>query len=94
VPSGEWEPVELAMDPPLEADGRVARDFKVRVYGVDGRQVRFLASGNQPMVVGEVRLSWDRRTDAGVEARPGVYFVRAEAPSRGWRFDRRVVLIR
>jgi FG-GAP repeat protein len=94
VPSGEWEPVELAMEPPLEADGRVARDFVVRVYGVDGRQVRFLASGNQPTVVGEVRLSWDRRTDRGGEARPGVYFVRAEAPSRGWRFDRRVVLIR
>jgi hypothetical protein len=94
VPSGEFDSVHLAMTPPLDAAGRTPDDFAVTVFDLNGRRVRRLAGGHVPVVVGEVRLEWDRLSEEGREAAAGVYFVRAEVPSAGWRIDRRVVIVR
>jgi hypothetical protein len=93
-PSDERSDVQLAMFPPIQAGGRTPADFSVRIYDLSGREVRILALGSSPTRVGEVSLSWDRTGSRGVEAGPGVYFVRAEVPSTGWREQRRIVLLR
>ena len=44
------------------------------VHDVSGRLVRRLATDAR--LDGDVDFEWDGRTDGGVPARPGVYFVR------------------
>ena len=94
VPSGEFGNVELAVHPPVDGSGRTWGDFAVTVYDVNGRAVRRLVAGVVPTRVGEVRAHWDRRNSDGAQARAGVYFVRAESPFRGFRIERRLVVLR
>jgi len=94
VPSAEFGEVQLSVFPPVDGAGRTARDFAVTVYDVNGRAVRRVAGGVVATRVGEVRASWDRRTADGAPARAGVYFVRAESPSRGFRMEQRIVVLR
>ncbi|MEO5616941.1 MAG: FlgD immunoglobulin-like domain containing protein, partial [Candidatus Eisenbacteria bacterium] len=94
VPGGEFGDVTLAVYPPVDASGRTAPDFAVVVYDVNGRAVRRVAGGVIATRVGEVRVAWDGRDADGARARAGVYFVRAESPSRGFRMERRIVVIR
>jgi hypothetical protein len=68
--------------------GRVS----LRIFDVAGRVVRTLADREVPP--GEYRIAWDGRTDAGLRAASGVYFVRMEA--RGgdaFRATRKLVLL-
>jgi hypothetical protein len=51
--------------------------FDVAVYDVTGRLIRRLGSG--PRELGEHRLSWDGRDEAGRSVASGVYLARAEA---------------
>jgi hypothetical protein len=94
VPSVESGNIELAVYPPVDPGGRTAADFAVTVYDVNGREVRRVAGGVMPTRVGEVRVAWDGRSSYGLPARAGVYFVRAESPSRGFRIERRIVVLR
>ena len=94
VPSAEFGNVELAVYPPVDRGGRTAADFTVKVYDVNGRVVRRLLAGSLATRVGEVRAAWDRRQSDGSRARAGVYFVRAESPSQGFRIERRIVVVR
>jgi hypothetical protein len=94
MPSDEFGAVNLAMFPPVQADGRTPSDFTLRIYDVGGRLVLPLAGGNVPTRVGELTIAWDRHREDGGEAGSGVYFVRAECPSRGWKLERRIVLVR
>jgi hypothetical protein len=84
--------VELA--PPLGADGRTAADFELSVYDVSGRKVETLARGSVQTDIGVLRLSWSGRDREGNRVKAGLYFVRAESRSAGFRLDRRVVLTR
>jgi hypothetical protein len=68
------EVVRFSLFLPREAGVRVG------VYDVLGRQVRLLADGSRPAGIHE--LEWDGRTDEGVSAGSGVYFVRAEGERR------------
>jgi FtsP/CotA-like multicopper oxidase with cupredoxin domain len=61
----------------------------LRVFDVQGQQVRVLASG--PFAAGEHRLSWSGQDEAGRMVAPGVYFLRLHAA--GVTRARRVVLI-
>jgi hypothetical protein len=60
---------------------------ELRVYAVDGRQVRTLLHGARPE--GAQTVVWDGRDARGVRAPAGVYFVRLDAP--GSRSIRRIV---
>jgi subtilisin family serine protease len=53
---------------------------ELKLYNVAGRLVRTLESGELE-AGGHVRM-WDRRTDAGTVAAPGVYFARLSAGSK------------
>lgn len=52
-----------------------ARDVRVDVYDVRGRQVQMIASG--PLAAGRHVLSWDGTRATGAPVASGVYFVRA-----------------
>jgi len=54
-----------------------AGEASVQIYDVAGRSVRNLASGMLP--AGPRTIRWDRRTSAGVLARPGLYFCEVRA---------------
>jgi hypothetical protein len=69
--------------------GVPATDLEVGVFDVRGRRVAKLARGPRPP--GEP-VVWDPRTSGGVS--PGIYFVRASAPSAGWRDEAKVVVLR
>ncbi len=70
----------------LERPGPVA----LEIFDVSGRRVRSLARPSLPG--GYHQVEWDGRTDGGVAAAPGVYFVRMET-NRG-AFQRRIVMVR
>jgi len=47
------------------------------IFSVDGRRVRTLMDARQD--AGYLRVTWDRRTDAGSRVPAGVYLARADA---------------
>ncbi len=61
--------------------------ISLRVYDVQGRQVRSLVSGTLEPGVHDV--TWDGRSTAGLGIAPGVYFVRLESAS--WILTRKLV---
>ena len=60
----------------------LARDgeFKLAIYGLDGRRIRTLGSGVQS--AGVHRYTWDGRDDQGREVAAGMYFARLIADAR------------
>ncbi len=80
--------VTIELTAATRGDGWTHADFAVRVYDVMGREVATLARGARATDLGVVRLTWPARVKAGL------YFVRAETPSRGERLERRVVVVR
>ncbi len=73
---------------PLAANGFPASDLEVGLYDLAGRRIaRFAGSAVAPLG-GAVNLEWR----GGVA--PGLYFVRAAAPSAGYREERRVVVVK
>ncbi len=57
-----------------------ADDVELQVLDVNGRTVRTLFHGDQPM--GEYRVVWDGRNDAGVEVFSGRYYYRVRVGGR------------
>ncbi|MGH7742433.1 MAG: multicopper oxidase domain-containing protein [Candidatus Eiseniibacteriota bacterium] len=66
-----------------------AASVDLRVFDVQGQQVRVLASG--PFGAGEHRVSWSGNDEGGRSVAPGVYFLRMQAG--GVMRTQRVVLI-
>ncbi len=91
-PAGESGRVRIAFEAP-RAGGAPAADLEVRVFDARGRRVRTLAFGRPAPRAGVVELEWDGHTDGGARAGPGLYFVRARAPSAGFDVTRRVVML-
>jgi hypothetical protein len=80
----------VAFAAPLGALGLPVSDLDVGIYSVLGRRVATLARGQVRAEDGVVRLSW--RVGAGDRVAPGIYFVRAVAPSAGFILERKVVV--
>ena len=76
--------LDIAFD--LPAKGPVV----IRVYDVAGREVHRIDLGEQP--AGPVHTRWDGKLARGVDASPGVYFVRVRAPGVG--LDGRIIRLR
>ena len=55
--------------------GGSGQQVDISVYDVSGRKVRSLVNGFT--APGRHQLSWDGRSDEGVQVTPGVYFLRA-----------------
>jgi hypothetical protein len=66
--------------------GRVS----LRVFSVDGREVRTLVDGRQNPDV--YRAAWDGADNGGVKVASGVYFYRLSAP--GFAATRKMVLLK
>jgi len=62
---------------------------RLKLYDIAGRLVRTLQNG--PLAAGPHVRVWDRRTDSGALAAPGVYFSRLE--SNGKVIHRKVVMV-
>ena len=88
--------LELASANPSSGETRVTlalpREGLARVvlYDVAGRMQRTLFDGWQ--AAGTHTIAWDGRTEAGVAAPVGLYFIRAESEGQG--VTRRVVRVR
>jgi hypothetical protein len=63
---------------------------RLLLYGVSGRLVRRLV--DSPLGEGTHHLRWDGRTERGLRAAAGVYWLRLEAP--GGTAVRRLVVLR
>jgi hypothetical protein len=68
----------------------IGTDLEVSVFNIEGKLVRRLSA--EHTAPGRYDLTWDGRNDAGLDASPGVYFVRLAA--RGAEASTKVVLIR
>lgn len=66
-------PVTLTLGLPNDAHVRIT------VFDAAGRRVARLV--DQPLTAGAHAIVWDRRADDGHPVRPGVYFVKLEAPA-------------
>ena len=68
-------------------------DLEVRLFDAAGREAVTLARGAMATRTGVVRIDWDGRRADGSRAAPGVYFVRAVAPSAAFQLTRRLVVL-
>lgn len=84
--------VQIAFLSPALAAGRVPGDFSVGVFDVSGRRVAQVAAGSVPAERALITVAWDGKEAGGAAASPGVYFVRATAPSVGFHTARCVVV--
>jgi hypothetical protein len=91
-PAGESGQVRLAFVAP-RVGGALAGDLAVEVFDARGRWIQTLARGRPETRAGVLELAWDGRTHRGERAGPGLYFVRARAPSAGFELTRRVVML-
>ncbi|MEO5618048.1 MAG: FG-GAP-like repeat-containing protein [Candidatus Eisenbacteria bacterium] len=91
-PAGESGNVRLSFAAP-RLGGTLAGDLEVQVFDARGRWIQTLARGTPETRAGVVELVWDGRTHRGAAAGPGLYFVRARAPSAGFELTRRVVML-
>ena len=80
--------VQIAFLSPALAAGRVPGDFSVGVFDVSGRRVAQVAAGSVPAERALITVAWDGKEAGGAAASPGVYFVRATAPSVGFHTAR------
>jgi hypothetical protein len=86
--------LRVAFEAPVDADGMSAADLSVRLYDAAGRQVAVLAAGPLEARARIVEFEWDGRRADGARTAPGVYFLRALAPSAGLRLTQRLVIVR
>jgi len=93
TPLGAGALLHVVFAAPLEAGGKVARDLEVAVYDVVGRRVATLARGGARVVIGEVELQWDRRTDRGERAAAGLYFVQARSRSQHFELRKKLIVV-
>jgi hypothetical protein len=78
--SGTWITYSLGRD----------QQVSLKVYDVEGRLVRTLASGREP--AGSHRVRWDGRDSRDRAAAPGIYLYRLETPESV--ISRKMVLLK
>jgi len=91
VPLKPGGSLQIAFESPAHAASDVPGDLVVGVYDVSGRRIAQLRPGTAAVDHGMITVSWDGR-DNGHAISPGVYFVQAAAPSRGFATERRIVI--
>ena len=69
-------------------------DLEVALFDAAGREVAVLARGPLEARAGIVQFDWSGRMSSGARVAPGVYFLRASAPSAAFHLTRRIVVVR
>jgi hypothetical protein len=83
----------VAFGVPLGSLGLPASDLDVALYDVKGRRVATLGQGQMGGNAGLIELRW-RVNSERARLAPGVYFVRASAPSAKFAAERKLVITR
>jgi hypothetical protein len=83
----------VAFGVPLGSLGLPASDVDVALYDVKGRRVATLGQGQLGGEAGQIELRW-RVNGERARLAPGVYFVRASAPSAKFAAERKLVITR
>ncbi len=92
-PLRNGSPLNVAFVAPLAGSGYLATDLDVGLFDIHGRRVATLAHGPVAPRTGVVSLTWSFAAKGGDGLAPGIYFVRAAAPSAGYQDERKVVVI-
>lgn len=92
LPSTTGGGVKIAFRSPARAAGSLPADLAVSVYDLVGRRVAAIAASPQALDHALVTVAWDGRDIDGAVTGPGVYFVRATAPSIGFQTERRIII--
>lgn len=92
LPAASGGKVQIAFLSPALAAGGAPGDFSVGVFDVSGRRVAQVAAGAVLAERALITVAWDGKEAGGAAASPGVYFVRATAPSVGFHTARCVVV--
>ena len=80
--------MELAGTAPVN----LPSDLAARVFDVQGRLVASIPPERIAAGSGFAQFEWKGRDGQGRTVATGVYFIRVEAPSAGYREDRKIVL--
>lgn len=90
-PLAKGEALHVGFAAPVDAQGKRSSDLAVSVYDVMGRRVASLVPGYGGD--GLVVARWDGRGPDGQRMGPGLYVLRAIAPSAGFRMERKFVIL-
>jgi hypothetical protein len=92
LPAVSGQAVHIAFVLPSQISTAPPTDLKVEVYDVGGRRVARVPTALAPAAHGLITMTWNGRIEGGNAASPGVYMMRAEAPSVGFQNLRRIVV--
>jgi hypothetical protein len=92
LPAVSGQAVHIAFDLPSQVASAPPADLRVEVYDVGGRRVALVPAASAPAAHGLITVTWNGRIEGGNAASPGVYMMRAEAPSIGLHNLRRIVV--
>ena len=92
LPATAGAGVQIGFLSPARLAGKLPADLKVSVYDLGGRRVAEIGTGAQPVEHAMITVTWDGKDSDGAVTVPGVYFVRASAPSVGFQTGRRIVV--
>ncbi|HEX5031513.1 MAG TPA: FlgD immunoglobulin-like domain containing protein [Candidatus Eisenbacteria bacterium] len=80
------------MDLAGAAPAHLPSDLAARVFDVQGRLVASIRPERAEAGQGFAHFDWNGRDGRGQAVATGVYFIRVEAPSAGYRENRKIVL--
>jgi hypothetical protein len=92
LPAVSGQAVHIAFVIPSQVASAPPADLRVEVYDVAGRRIGLVPAASAPAEHGLVTVTWDGKIEGGSAALPGVYMLRAEAPSIGLYSVRRIVV--
>jgi hypothetical protein len=92
LPAAAGDAVQIAFLSPAHNGRMPPGDLSVGVFDLSGRQIAELGSRVRPAEHDMMSVSWDGKDAGGAITAPGVYFVRAAAPSVGFQTERRIVV--
>lgn len=92
LPAVSGQAVHIAFFLPSTVASAPPADLRVEVFDVGGRRIGLVPAASAPAERGMVTVTWNGRIEGGSAASPGVYMLRAEAPSIGLHSARLIVV--
>ena len=92
LPALSGQAVHIAFVLPSQVASAPPGDLRVEVYDIGGRRIGVVPAAPASADHGMVTVTWNGRIEGGNAASPGVYMMRAVAPSIGFHSVRRLVV--